>query len=200
MTLLDYYAQAGRRLQRTLLNACGEENEDEEDEMEAAGRETETSESICIMQGAGAASPTPQASSMAKGASLTDPQAVEPLGNEFAKDAAHGLWELAVERSHHLDFSRGMFKALVVGLSHPAWEVTLFSAGAVWQLARSAAPRKTLVELGVMPTLQDLAGRAINAPQPRVDGSAADPQDDTVLFAELRAKVGRQVDPIKLTL
>jgi hypothetical protein len=79
-------------------------------------------------------------------------------------EAAHGLWELAVERPHHVDFSEDMLRAIVSGLSCPEWDVALYSAGSVWQLARSAQTRRGVVHLGVVAALQALMRRSIHAP------------------------------------
>ena len=166
--------ETGKRLQMMLLNACGVEDHEEDDQDEdaekkggagkdgdagkdgedkAGGGETETSPDAPDAATASPLPPHPSIPPLSRTTSTATkpPTPPAPMHPSFAIEAAHGLWELSVERTHHPDFSRGMLRALVAGLSSLVWEVVLYCAGAVWQLARSAAPRRTLVELGVGP-------------------------------------------------
>ena len=80
-----------------------------------------------------------------------------------ASEASHGLWELSVERRHHPQFSEGMLRVVVRGLTSDTWDVALHSAGATWQLSRSSDTRRELVRHGAVSALQTLARRSIDA-------------------------------------
>lgn len=100
-------------------------------------------------------------------AATSDAESSAGVDSSLAVEAAHGLWELAVERRHHPGFSEDMLRAVVSGLSCPTWEVASCCAGAVWQLARTADLRRRLVDAGVVSALQTLMRRSVHAPAGR---------------------------------
>ena len=99
--------QVGRRLQRTLLGAGQTSEEGMEDVVEGEGEEEGVEG---LVEGSEVKAPAP---------CVAAPQNVQLT---FAEEAAHGLWELAVVRPHHTDFSPPMLRAVVAGLRCPLWE------------------------------------------------------------------------------
>jgi len=87
---------------------------------------------------------------------------LEAPGEQLQLEGAAGMWEMSINKEHHLDLlSKEASRAVVERVASPNIEVARMCAAAVWGLAVSEEARHLLQELGVVEVLVEAARRSL---------------------------------------